>query len=184
MSEETLYGDIFIIPNSLQIHNDTGTYTYTVDNFKGLQVCFEGWITNSECENWIRHGYSKLNGDYISEYFPVELFMGKREGDTVEIVIFGKKCVLRCAQLPYRYSGNGTIKFEDMLYDLTQSFGGVCSPSYFTPPLSETMQRAMLIVNHERYARSINKDSIDPVKFRYYNNCNEQCKKDTSDITY
>ena len=34
MGSETLYADIFMRPNS-------------------LQVCFESWITNDKCDNWV-----------------------------------------------------------------------------------------------------------------------------------
>ncbi|XWV26617.1 putative orfan [Tupanvirus soda lake] len=179
MTDETLYGDIFIVPNSLQVCDNTGSYAYTVENTKGLQVCFEGWMTNEECKNWSAHHYEKFDGAVVSDRFPVELFMGKREGDIVEMVISGKKCALRCAQLPYRYGSNGTVKFEDLLYDLTQSFGGVCSQTYFAPPLHERSQHAMLLANHERYARSIGRDSVEPTKFRYVDSYIKQCKLDT-----
>jgi hypothetical protein len=160
-------GDIFIVPNSLQICDDHGTYGYTVDNCKGLQVCFIGWLTNDQCENWADHSYEKFGNIKLSNKFPMELFMGKCEGDTIELSVKGIKMVLTCRQQPYRYGNNGKTKFEEILYDLTKSFGGVCNKNYFDPPLLEGSQCIMIIANHERYARSLEFPSIEPANFRF-----------------
>lgn len=168
--------DIFIIPNCLQICEDHGIYGYDIDNVQGLQVCFEGWITSDECENWCRHGCKLLGGKKFSDKFPIELFIGKKEGDVVELLINDKKINVTCRQQPYRY---GNQNFEDMMYTVTQSFGGVCAPTYFNPPLSERSQRAMILVAHERYTRSLNLPTKEPMDFKYASNYIDQCKSDS-----
>ena len=177
---EPLVGDIFIVPNSLQICDDHGDYCYSVNNCKGLQVCLNGWLTNDKCDNWCSHCYEKFGGKSVRDKFPVELFMGKREGDTIEVSVDDIKMILTCRQLPYRYSNGGTIKFEDRLYDLTQSFGGVCREKYFNPPLHERSQRSMIIANHERYARLLGLPLIEPTKFRYIEGFTNQCREDSN----
>ena len=172
-----LIGDIFIVPNSLNICEDHGEYSYSVDNCVGLQVCLQGWLTNDACDNWCSHYYEKFHDKRVNERFPVELFMGKREGDTVELSIGSIKMILTCRQLPYRY---GNIKFEDRLYDLTQSFGGICCEKYFNPPLHKRSQQSMIIANHERYARSLGLPSIEPTKFRYVEGFTKQCLEDSN----
>ena len=162
--EEIIRGDIFIVPNSLQICDDHGSYGYNVQDVTGLQVCFEAWMTNDECENWSCHYYDKFNKKRISDRMPVELFIGKREGDTVEVTINGIKAILTCAQKSYRYSSDS---FENLMYHLTQSFGGLVDASYFSPPLTNESQRAMIIANHERYARSLGFGPKNPETFRH-----------------
>ena len=76
-----------------------------------------------------------------------------------------KQIVATCSQTKYRYAQYGT--FEKLLYDLSQSFGGLCSDFYFKPPLSNFSQKAFLLCNHEKYARSINKPVLPPNRFRY-----------------
>lgn len=169
MHPEVLYADIFMYPNSLQVCEDFGMYGYVVQNSKGLQVCFESWITNSECENWGRHGHPKVGR--FSDRIPVELFMGKREGDQVELVINGFTVIVTLAQEKYRYHSYG--KFENLLYDLTKSFGGICDKKYFTPELSEKEQANMLYANHENYCRSLGFEIVEWSKFRYYRQYSE-----------
>ena len=161
---EVLHGDIFLYPNSLQICEDVGEVKYSVDGYHGLQVCAEVWITSQESGNWNDSGHPRLPG-IISRYFPVDLFYGKKEGDTVETSIRGIPVILKCSQSSYRYAGYGC--FENLLYSLTRSFGGCVSPSYYKPPLSEASQRCFLIANHEKYARSLNLPVIESAKFKY-----------------
>ena len=165
MTQETLYADIFMYPNSLQVCEDFGLYGYNVQNTTGLQVCFESWITDSECDNWGRHKHPKVGS--FSDRIPVSLFLGKREGDQVELQINGYKIIVTLAQSKYRYARYG--KFEDLLYDLTQSFGGICSSSYFTPTLDKKSQVNILYENHKAYSQSLGFDVINPEQFRYYN---------------
>jgi len=85
---------------------------------------------------------------------------------TVEMVVRDKIIMATCKQQPYRY---GKQNFENLLYDLSDSFGGVCSPGYFDPPLDKQSQRALLLANHEKYARSLNFPIKKPKTFRYMN---------------
>ena len=171
---EILRGDIFIVPNSLSIYDNVDLECYDTENIQGLQVCFQAWITNDECENWCRHSYDKF-GLNISEHFPVELFLGKREGDEVDLMIKGKSVVVTCRQQKYKY---GSDSFENILYHLTKSFGGVCSSKHFNPPLSCRSQLAMYVVNHERFARSHGFEIVEPIHFNCRICYSEQCKAD------
>ena len=111
---ETFYADIFMYPSSLQVCEDSGFYGHNVQNATGLQVCFQSWIISDDCENWINDPYSKIGR--FSDRIPVSLFMGKREGDQVELQINGHKMIVTLAQSKYRYARYG--KFEDSLCDL------------------------------------------------------------------
>lgn len=80
VSNDILHGDLFIVPNSLQVCDHVSIdplYGYNIDNISGLQVCLEGWITNDECDNWSCHDHPKLKNRLTSR-FPVVLFMGKK----------------------------------------------------------------------------------------------------------
>jgi len=137
----------------------------------GLQTCFQAWVTNNECENW-KH-YHKFSNP-VSERFPVALFVGKKEGDQVVLTIQGVPIVLTCRQLNYKYSENGC--FEDLLYNLTQSFGGICSPSYFDPPLSKISQMSFIISAHENYARLSGFPIVEPSAFRHGTVYTKECR--------
>lgn len=181
---ETLEADIFIIPNSLQICDSKvsdDVYDYNVTNVTGLQVCFEAWITNRDCSNWNLILYPKL-GCKITSKIPIEPFIGKKEGDIVELFVNGKRIFVRCIQKKYKYNSHGA--FEDLLYNLSKSFGGICPPSYYNPPLSEKSQMAFFIANHEKISRTYCKEVIDPVSFRFSNKYIEQCKHDSDKLPY
>lgn len=165
MEKTILHGNIYIIPNSLQICDSVGEYPHDVENVRGPQVCFRGRITSEECDNWCWQRRKEFAYEYIKDLFPVEMFMGKREGDTVELTLKGRKVVLKCLQLPCEY---GRKKFEELLYDLTQSFGGVCPDFIFEPPLSRDTQRVMFIANHKKYCESMGFEIKEPMDFRYY----------------
>lgn len=172
-----LKGDIFIVPTSLNICDDrrNDQYGYDITNIYGLQVCFEGIITSPECDNWSCHQHPKLENK-ITSRFPVELFMGKKEGDTIEFIINNIKINVTCNQLNYKYNMN---TFENVLYDLTQSFGGVCSAQYYKPLLTERSQMYLLIANHEKYSRSIAKEPKEPNTFKYSKNYIDNCKTES-----
>ena len=167
---EVLEGEIFIIPNSIQVvfpyPKDQYGYscrsTNAEDLSEGPRACFEGWICNDECANWARHSYPRLTTK-INDRFPVDLFMGKREGDVVEFLLGGKNVRLRCSQLNHRYANYGN--FQDVMYNLTQSFGGIYQDAGID--LTKEQQRELLIDNHIHYARSIDKPLVNPSKFRY-----------------
>lgn len=100
--------------------------------------------------------------------------MGKKEGDTVELTIHKRRVVVTCAQQTSKHTDN----FENMLYGQTQSFGGVCDESYYKPPFSRRSQYAMLISNHEKYARSLCLKIKEPTDFNYSSSYINQCKID------
>lgn len=159
------YGKIFMYPGSLKICQDSGIYCYDVENITGLQVCFESCINSDECKNWGRYGHPEIGK--FRELMPVKLFMGKKEGDTVELLIKGKKIIVTIDQLNSKYFRYGA--FHDFLYDMTKSFGGIYSSHYFTPPLCEKRQCEMLINNHKLYSESIGYEIVQPNDFRYNN---------------
>lgn len=106
----------------------------------------------------------------------------KREGDSVEFASSGIKIVVNCVQTKYRYANNGN--FEDLLYNLTQSFGGCCDEAYYKPPLSKRSQLAFFVTNHERYARSIGQELKDPTSFRFASCYVDQCREDSVKTPY
>ena len=165
MSNKTLYADIFMYPNSLQVCEDSGFYGHNVQNATGLQVCFQSWIISDDCSNWGSDSHPEVGR--FSDRIPVSLFMGKREGDQVELEINGYKIIVTLSQLKYKYACYG--KFEDSLYDLTKSFGGICSEKYFTHSLEEKSQAKMLYENHKAYSQSLGFEVVKPESFRYYN---------------
>jgi hypothetical protein len=172
--EEIFYADICINPMALTIFDKKMNYVeglpdrygYDVDDVSGPQVCFYGWITDSECDDWTRaarKGFARS----ITDVFPVELFMGKKEGDTVALTIFNKKIVVTCSQTAHEYAEYGN--FEMCLFELTKSFGGMQRPNYFKPDLAIRSQMAFFIRNHERYARSLDMKPSEPHNFRHVN---------------
>lgn len=155
---EVVRGDIFIVPCALVICDaitNSGEFGYDASNVGGLQVCFEGRIRGDLLDHRIIR----------SSKFPVELFMGKKEGDRAELKMFGKKVVVRCLQAEYKYNSEGI--FEYLLYHLTKSFEGVCDPSCFSPPLPKYIQMTMMVANHQRYARSVGMRPCEPGSFNH-----------------
>lgn len=166
--QEILFGNITIIEDySLRVCNDHGLQRYDVDNISGAQVCFMATLWNDECDNWLESSYIDPDCKYISGYIPIELFMGKHEGDIVKLLIRGKKCYLKCCQ-----QDKSNKNFEDALYEVSQSFNGVSPASNFDPALLESDQQLMIVAYHEKYAKSLDLSVKDPTTFRYYRyNC-------------
>ena len=166
IQKNILRGNIFIIPSPLQIFSDIGTFKYDVQNIKGPRVCLRGQIIDDDYNNLTNYHCEKI-GKKISDKFPLDLFMGKKEGDTIELMINSKYIILTCSQKKSFEDANKTKPFEDLLYDLTQTFGGVCPETSFKPPFSKYKQKLMLIENHENYARSHNFAILDPETFKF-----------------
>ena len=157
MSKEILYGEIYIS----QVEAVDVCDNYSVQNVENQQVCFNGFITNKQTNNWSDGTHPKLKP--FNCYYPIELFIGKKEGDVVELQIQGYKIMATCKQLPYT---NQT--FEQTLHKLTQSFGGVCTPGLFGVTLSKKEQRQMIIDAHVKYAQSVGLKCQDPKTFQFY----------------
>lgn len=187
--ELELTADILIVPNAPSIcdHKSIDKYGYSVLGISGIQVCFPAYIIGSDERNWMSSGHPMLKGSRLSDKIPCELFYGKKEGDIVNLSFMGKDdkpitCKLNINTQKYKYREQG--RFEDLLYYLTQSFGGVCDASYFSPPLHERSQRAMLLVNHEKYARSVSKCIVEPTRFRFSSSYIKQCEIDAGVTPY
>ena len=86
------------------------------------------------------------------------MFLGKKEGDSISFVFKEREIKLTLKQDQYRYGCcryDKPMPFEDMIKSVLSSGGGICSGSYYTPPLSEEEQRNMLTDAYEKYAASI-----------------------------
>ena len=118
-------------------NHSSSNYGYVYDCMpdRGLQVCFEALIkvnVNDALSLTDDYYIDHPLGKRISRWLPVELFLGKREGEHVDVMINDKPVTFICAQLKY-----GDAKpFEERLYEHTKSFGGICGANYYTPPLS------------------------------------------------
>ncbi|AYV85635.1 MAG: putative orfan [Satyrvirus sp.] len=109
--ENKICFDFFIKPSPLIIcdYSDDidDTSCYCVQNVSGLQVCFDGVMTSKNFYDEKKCTPTK---------FPVELFVGKKEADEVELIFGGVKVVLICAQNKYTNEN-----FEEVLYGLQTS---------------------------------------------------------------
>ena len=181
---ETVNAFVFINPKGLSIIHSRPQFTgnYKVNGFDGFQACFDAIIVSQFTSS--SNGYKKLE-----TYLPVEPFKGKTENDTVELIFDKKdtyrdsmsffpkedqsgkvKFIVTCKQLESKYHGLG--KFEDALYKMCMSFGGVrgLSDDYRDyMPLSERSQMYIIYLNYETYAQSIGKSIENPTKFSYAN---------------
>lgn len=134
------YGDIYITDPRCYICEN-----YSMTNCTGYQYCFRGIIANYNAY-W---GFS----------FPISLFNGKREGDSVELNYhngYSYTIKVTCAQLKYRNSAFGL--FEEALYHLSYK-------DRFNrfPNINTTLQRLISYNTHVHYAKSLNL----PVKLHY-----------------
>ena len=161
MSQEIFRGHIYVIPTPLQVYENQGEYHYDVQDIKGPQVCFRGCIISDDYKNWSSYYHKKIGK--ISDWFPVELFMGKKEGDLVELTIHNKYVILTCLQKPY---ASGSITFENTLYNTSQSFAGIYYPKDFQKPITKEYQELMLITNHIKYSRSHNFEITHTFRFK------------------
>jgi len=183
----TMKLDIMIVPNAIQVLLDqkVDTTGYCVSNVSGLYACFQGRLIHTDHIDLPKAIASVVPGlrQHCSyERFPCELFLGKKENDIVMVDLIGENdpvtVELRCKTQDYRYASCG--KFEDLLYELTKSFGGMYSDTI----LPYSTQLACLLVNHERVSRAFGKPVIDPLKFRfsdsYINICRMEVDRNTS----
>ena len=100
--QETLYGDIFVVPSYIIVCDDQRKLQnmlqyYNIKNLKGPQVCFEMCIANNECTNWNAYIYEKIG--FITSWMPIELFIGKREGDKIELLINNKSKMIEIKKM-------------------------------------------------------------------------------------
>lgn len=161
---EKVYGTIFIRPSPVGLRNYNTKYGYNVDpvdnnELGNPEVCFWGWVTNDESENWVDHGYSKLHKP-LQGMFPLKLFYGVYEGDVVSILFGNQTLILTCKQEGHRMDRKN---FHTWLYEYSQSFGGVISPNTsdykfaFNDSIYTELQQKLMIKNaHITYCDSIN----------------------------
>lgn len=129
----TVKGIVFIVPNSLrgvknvfnpeQIEGKVKTISEKTGKEYDPQttVLVEVWAADDQCDNWSCH-YKRVDGEEIKfpTYLPVDLFEGKKEGDTVTFK-WGKYDIeLTLNQLDYRYRSFGA--FEKVLDDLIDQY--------------------------------------------------------------
>jgi hypothetical protein len=166
----------------VSVLSNHGFFKYQCLNVTGHQVCFSGRIyTNHQDE--VKHWVDSANplGVRLSEYLPITLFYGKKEGDEVTLQfknwdneIVNVIVTLNSSQLLQK-------NFEDALYDRTLSFGGICDPSE-THGLSRIKQYCFMVTAHEQYAQSIGRPTLEPHKFKYAFNyiicLKEECQKE------
>ena len=159
---EALHADIFIVPGGpLQILCDRLTdpmYCYDAAECHGFKVCFRACITDKTTGKW--YSVPGTNCPILSEYFPINRFYGKKEGDVVEVTLFDKRVVLTLAQQSYQYQSYGN--FEDLLYRLTASYSGVTKSHPYTP----ITQIYMFLNNHVTYANMVGKPVCNPLTFQ------------------
>ena len=141
----TYHGDVFIIPNGLSSYESMKKYNDGKDRSDVQFTCEENgvkctdetkfvqiWATSPECDNWNchygapeefvenreLHGYFRhMRGTcWFPDILPVDIFAGKKEGDTVIVSLSGIKCSLTLAQTKHRYESFGN--FEVCLQNL------------------------------------------------------------------
>lgn len=159
---EDLNWRICIIPNSFQVSN---TDTYWVDDIKGWQVCPQFCVWDST-----RYDYTISNNDtnpfgkYMSERIPISLFLGKNDGDIIELKHKGKVLKVKIDQEGTKWK----YTFKDLLLDVSESFGGCYSPH--EGDLSKSFQRALLATSYIKVCESYDiAPRTEFEKFRYFN---------------
>lgn len=135
------------------------------NNNSKLQLCFRAYVSN------------KAFNYPVSNKFPVELFMGKKEGDLVELNLFGERYSVRLSQLTRDFNS-----FESVLFYLTKSFTGVSNPENYHPKLSIKEQIYMIISSSDKYARSIGKEPENPTMFIRGDLFIELCEEDSKKV--
>lgn len=153
-------GDIFMYPNGMNLVGTIDVddkYGRKYGNYGtkgGILPCVPCWITSRNCNNWPRHCHPVFGNCGIDEYLPSEIFMGKKEGDFIMFQFKGRDVKLFLKQQEHRYSGRN---FEDLILRMGEGHGGICSPTYYTPPLSQEDQIKLLDDFCEKYKASIGK---------------------------
>jgi len=151
-------GDLFLYPNSMNlvgtegIDDKCGRKWGEYGTKGGILPSVPCWITSRTCGNWPRHGHPVFGYCGIDEFLPSELFIGKKEDDFIMFPFKGRDVKLFLKQQQYRYN---RMNFEDLIIRMAEGHGGICSPTYYTPPLSQEDQILLLDDFSERYKKSI-----------------------------
>lgn len=156
MKETILYGNISIIPNFLKICNN-----YDVNDISGTQVCFQGYISSSDCDNWSGYYYKKIGK--MTSLFPMELFVNKKEGDIISLSINDVQVILTCAQKMSKYNND---TFEYTLYTTSTLFDNILLSNNFH------FSHILMVVDiHIKHARFHN---FKPLKIKKINKINNK----------
>lgn len=178
MSSTNPVGSIIVLSShsvKLMVRTDSEEHTKypELDSFgnflelEGAHICVRALISSSDCKGWeFRYPRKESNcslTDFYRGWLPLSYLMGKKEGDVFDIVIYGKSYTLKCANTDFGYEN-----FEDSLYHMTASFGGIHCDTKGEPCRLEQM---LHIYNaHVAYAKSIIREPIyDEEKFQGYN---------------
>jgi hypothetical protein len=146
----------------------TLTHKYNCLNVTGPQVCFSaGIFENFETSTSWTNTKGPL-GVCISEWFPLCLFHGKKEGDEIELKFLNERDEQVNVILQLHQSLDSDKIFQQLLYERTTSFAGVYLPIDSKDNFSELLQCCYIIAAHDQYAHSIKRATISPDQFRYH----------------
>ncbi len=106
-------GDVFIIPNPAYVCGERLRYHGNYGTEGGPLVSVETWVMSHRCGNWSRHAKN------IDDALPAQLFLGKKEGDSVIFDLKGREIKLVCRQLSYKFNQLGP--FENALEKMTRN---------------------------------------------------------------
>lgn len=175
---EVIEAKICLVPNSpiLLEKKPKDNYGYAIDNVTGPQLCVQVVIWNEKCNNFSCHydEYDKTRKS-IGDYIPLEVLLGKKEGETVDLIFDGKIIRVTLCQLECKWNNEG--EFEKTLYERTKSFGGICYGSTcFKINFSRITQVAFMIAAHVKCAMCYDFPVIEPSEFRCSSGYIEECK--------
>lgn len=137
MENETISGDIFIVPNSLPA---IGEYPEQTEDLLAIydgntiirgenvmpkhgELFVQVWVTGSGSSDWSDHyapGFPRNERVCFPDYLPVASLEGLREGDSFEMTFLGKNYRLTCRQQKYRYWEHGP--FQTILKKLVEKY--------------------------------------------------------------
>lgn len=148
------------------VNDHTGSYNcYDCVNTKGNQVCFQGNLYQDldYKDKWHNDADNPF-GYKLENWFPIAPFIGKREGDIVDLEFLDKKGTSIIIQA--LLVGSESKKFEDLLYSITADFGGITAPIDDTE-LSLIKQCCLIIAIHQNIADNLNKVALEPKAFKH-----------------
>ena len=155
-------------PLSIRTHDHKEEqYRYDIQNVFGYKVCFNALISLNDHEYYDYNDYNVndvnvhsnelfspnhsliMNSKQILISLPVELFYGKREAESVELII--NDCYTNIITVTLQKD------FQQYLYNLTTSSGNIVMSSLFGYrfPICDEMQHYMYFCNHLQYVTSL-----------------------------
>ena len=145
---------VSVVPNS-------GLCRYDCLNVTGQQVCFRALIYSDPNKIVSWSSEEGPLGICISQYIPISLFYGKREGDEVALRFLNKDKEVMNVDVKLNQKN-----FENILHQMTSSFGGVYVQNDKND-ISEIKQCCYIITAHDQYSHSIGKPTLEPDQFKY-----------------